>query len=258
MLLFFKGLTIIGFLLSFADFIGQVAHSPICRANGCLLVNQLTRYGSIPFTIAGIILFSFLFLASFRKQLSIFIDFILPLAFVSEGMLIGYQAFFLQSFCVVCVAIALVIAALVVVRFRHSEQQPIAIFSLIACILLFVVSLFLYIPYSPGWIPQFGQTIVYSGQCPHCENLIAKLKAKHIKIRLVRVVQAKKYLAANGIDVVPVLIKREKESTKIIVGETKIGYELFPLAKLKNNSFPDILSTDRNSGSCNIGEVKCK
>ncbi|GEM_PF-3575719 len=262
-MIYFRFFSALGLLLSLIDFIGLLTSSPICKADGCLLVNQTTPYGSIPFTIAGIVFFTTLFVLSFYKKLHFVIDYLLSLALPVEGALLGYQAFFLQKFCLVCVSIAGIIAVLFYIYIRIPHRNKLAylffLFSVSSTILLLFLGVFLYTPAQnpndPAWVPLQGKTLIYSKDCSHCEDLIDKIKKNKITgIRFVRLRQAKNYLALNGITIVPVLIDKKENSVKILTGETSIFQWLDPPNNLSNGiSF----SADANkTNGCSIDNVK--
>lgn len=264
-MLIFRIFSALGFVLSIADFIGSVSSSPICKTDGCALVNSITPYGSLPFTITGIILFSLLIVLSFYKKAEFLLDYVLALALAMEGVLLGFQAFFLNSFCRVCVGIALIIGALIVIRIYRNKKNNIFIFAFASTlfIVLFSISAFLF---NPIWNPPKGQTLIYSKNCSHCEGLLVQIKKNQLKIRKVPLKRAKDFLIANGIEIVPVLVVNNSYGERIIKGKKNIENVLFPLTGIENKIKGFIngqkndqkKSDDDSSGSCNFVKKTCE
>ncbi len=113
--------------------------------------------------------------------------------------------------------------------------------------------------HNPIWHPPMGRTLIYSKDCSHCENLIAKIHKDRLNIRLVRLQKAKSFLEANGISVVPVLVSKDNGGMQIAIGDTAITKILFPLDWYKDIVKRFFGKTGKINGSCNFNSTKdCK
>ncbi len=245
----FKLFAVVGIVVSAVDLNGIETSSPICVSNGCTIVNQITHFGSIPFTIAGIMLFSFLLIVSFYKNLSLLLDITIALSLITEGLLVGFQAFYLQSFCTICVGIFIIIVVMFVLRlFGKNGNRTIFVMGAVGFAALFILS---FILYTPIWQPKTGTTLIYSDNCPHCENVLRKIKKDKLlikKIHIINLKRAKAFLFNIGIKSIPVLVIKGK-NIKIIKGENDIDEELS--GNIADASMLNILNA-KNLDSCDF------
>ncbi len=245
----FRLLAVAGIVVSAVDLYGIEALSPICVSSGCTIVNQITPFGGTPFAAVGIAIFSFLLIVSFYKNLLILLDITVSLSLISEGTLIGFQEFHLQSFCTICVGIFIIIVLMFALRlFKKNSSKPILAMGLAGFAALFMLS---FILYTPIWQPETGMNLIYSNNCSHCENIIKKIekdKPLYKKIHLINLKKAKAFLFNIGIKNIPVLIIKGK-NIKIIKGENGIDKELF--GNVNNDTLLNILNS-QSKDSCNF------
>ncbi len=245
----FRLLAVAGIVVSAADLYGVEALSPICVSSGCTIVNQITPFGGTPFAVAGIAIFSFLLIVSFYSSLLILLDTAIALSLISEGTLIGYQEFHLQSFCTICVGIFIIIVLMFTLRLvKRNSSKPILVMGLAGFAALFMLS---FILYTPIWQPKTGMNLIYSNSCPYCENTIKKIEKDKIlskKVHLINLKKAKVFLFNIGIKSIPVLIIKG-ENIKIIKGENGIDKELF--GNVNNDTLLNILNL-QSKDSCNF------
>jgi len=252
----FRLISVAGLILSTSDLYGIIVSSPICKASGCLIVNEITPFGSMPFVVIGIALFSFLLIASFYRRGEDLIDFAVSLAFTFEGALLGFQLFYIHLLCTVCVGIAIVISLLFIMRFFRKRSSKIVFYLAVSGFVgLLLISRMLYIPV---WHPLPGKTLIYTLKCPHCENIIREIKNDKTLVRTVRMIklsQAKGFLMNSGIKSVPVLVLKDK-NIRLLVGEKQISENLF-----KKNSASDIKMLNElklnQTDSCNFETDNC-
>ncbi len=112
------------------------------------------------------ILFSLIIVLSFYKKAEFLLDRVLALALVAEGVLLGFQAFFLSNFCKVCVGIALIIVTLIVIRIYRNGKNNIFIFAFASTIFIVLLSMSAFL-FNPIWNPPQGNTLIYSKDCSH-------------------------------------------------------------------------------------------
>lgn len=166
---------------------------PFCLNDGCRVVEKLTLVPPLYINIAGLLFFLVLFLAS--RWFSIektFLDiprFLLLLGLMVEGVLVSYQYFVIQTFCLYCLIIFSIIVALNIVYGWRQALIAIPLFSA-------VVTAFTLLNFSPASLLALrGETLAsgtyavkkcdtpakqlyffFSSECPHCKNVLSALE----------------------------------------------------------------------------------
>jgi len=250
----FRLLSVIGLALSAGEIYGIVVSSPICKTSGCLIVGQITPFGDKPFVIAGLILFSFFIIASFYSKLSSLIDFIISLSLITEGALLGFQLFYIHDFCNICVGIAIIIGLLFLIRFfRKGADRTVFYMAVASFAALILLSRVLYIPI---WYPSQGTSLIYSSSCPHCDNIIQKIKTGRKTVKMINLKEARGFLINNGIKSVPVLIVKDK-NIQLFIGENQITKQLFKKnTNINSSKMLDELKLNKTD-SCDFETDNC-
>ena len=250
----FRLLSVIGLALSAGEIYGIVVSSPICKTSGCLIVGQITPFGDKPFVIAGLILFSFFIISSFYSKLSSLIDFVISLSLITEGALLGFQLFYIRDLCTICVVIAIIIGLMFLIRFfRKGIDRTVFYMAIAGFAALILLSRVLYIPI---WYPPQGTSLIYSSSCPHCDNIIQKIKTGGKAVKMINLKKARGFLINNGIKSVPVLIVKDK-NIRLFIGEDQIAKQLFKKnTDINGSKMLDELKLDKTD-SCNFETDNC-
>ncbi|MEN2995047.1 MAG: hypothetical protein ABDH19_06855 [Thermodesulfovibrio sp.] len=220
----------------------------ICTTEGCKAVESFVRGGNINLLILGLALFSFLFFLSsykFPETISKIIEYIhsgvLIIALSVEGYLLGFQSFVVKEFCIFCIVIfgILFISSI----FRAFEKRYEITLAFAGFFSIFLITYLV----NPGIAQIPPNTLVYSKNCPHCEEIIQFCKTHSIDINTIEAKNVSGILKSLKIESVPVLLSDEGDTKKIIIGKERIKEHL-----LKKS-----LSNNKNQqGICPIFDTK--
>jgi hypothetical protein len=186
---------------------GQIAFTlyygtPLCLNSGCKVVENLTKVSPLVLNLVGLCFFQFVYwgLRSARgelRRLPQFIRTLLLAALGAEAVLIGFQYFSAQAFCVYCLGICAFVVLLNLLLGFRQIGAGILIFS--ATLLAFASLNFSQPPTTtntatpsptttkqafadgvfssrPGLLKSPEHYLFYASTCPHCEKVIASLK----------------------------------------------------------------------------------
>ncbi len=232
-----------GFFVTFLETVYHLSGKSLCRTEGCKIVESFVKGGEIILLVSGIFLFGILFFLSlgFEKLKKLKIEeIILSVALAVEGYLVGFQSFFINEFCLFCIIIFGTLFISAVTRLFQGKKELIVAF--LACVCVFFAT---YLVNSQiGHITSSKYVLVFSKDCPHCEEIIQFCKLHSISVKTVEAKKVSGTLKSLGIESVPVLFCNEGAEKKFIIGTDNIkGYLL-----AKN------LSNQKSDGTCPIFE----
>ncbi|MCS7163996.1 MAG: vitamin K epoxide reductase family protein [Thermodesulfovibrio sp.] len=220
----------------------------ICTTEGCKVVESFVRGGNINLLILGLVLFSFLFFislykfsAAFSKIIEYIHSGVLIIALSVEGYLLGFQSFVLKEFCIFCLVVFGILFLSSIYRVFEKRYEIALAFAGFSSIFLITYLV------NPGISQIPPNTLVYSKNCPHCEEIIQFCKTNSININTIEAKDISGTLKSLKIESVPILFSDEGDTKKIIIGKERIKEHLL------NKS----LSNNKNQqGICPIFETK--
>jgi len=242
----------IGFCLTTLQFVLMLNSRNICTAEGCRIIEQSLKIDEIYVVMAGGVLFGILTLLysnlsvlTFYKKdtslLSNITDYLTAAALSIEGVLVGYQLFVAQKICLFCISVFTLIFTLALIRLiKKNFILTIGFISFLG--ILTTMSI---LTYQTKLNPlKEGLIIIHKQGCPHCEEVINKLKQtlknKQLKVIFKTPQQEKALLDIFNIDVVPVMVINTKSKKTIIIGEDAIlNYIKERINKNKTKSLSD-------------------
>jgi len=163
----------------------------LCLNDGCEIVEQLTSVPQIVFNVVGGIFFSVVFLALWQgargaKGGLAVARLLLIAAMAAEGVLLGFQYYVAEVFCIYCIVIFTLILLL---NLLMGRRQLLAGLAVTGSVLLAFAGL-QFVPHSQaggldlrdGVYARLersgtGKTLhlFFSSSCPHCEDVIATI-----------------------------------------------------------------------------------
>ncbi|WP_035587014.1 vitamin K epoxide reductase family protein [Hippea jasoniae] len=256
----------IGFCLTTLQFVLMLNSRNICTAEGCRIIEQSLKIDEIYVVMAGGVLFGILtllysnlsVLTFYKKDISLLsniADYLTAAALSIEGVLVGYQLFVAQKICLFCISVFTLIFTLALIRLiKKNFILTIGFISFFG--ILTTMSILTY-QTKPNPLKE-GLIIIHKQGCPHCEEVINKLKQtiknKQLKVIFKTPQQEKALLDIFNIDVVPVMVVNTKSKKTIIIGEDAILNYLSD--KATNNNLNYIINDkkgfDFDEGVCKI------
>jgi uncharacterized membrane protein/glutaredoxin len=210
----------LGCFLTLTELILSAMNSSLCSSTGCRVVESYLRFNESFMYIMGFSFFAALLIAERVASLRKYGALLLLFALAAEGYLIGFQIFVAGNICSFCFVVASFIAFLALIKFFSGAREPI----LVGCLLFALIFSAVYsINASSEPIPSGSQyVLIYSGDCPHCEEVISFAKEKSIKLTLQDVKEVKGAMRAMGLNAVPVLVCNDPDGKKIYSGAANI------------------------------------
>ena len=246
--LLFKLINFIGGLLVITEIILRSFHSSICSSIGCRLVAQHVRFGDITILLLGLAVF----LIMFNESL---IDSMLVIALASEGYLVGYQLFRLNSVCLFCIIIASIFICLTILRSLDGHKNTLLG---LACFLSVLTLSYLILPPNnvSNNLPDNRLILFYQRGCPHCSKIIRLCNKCKIPVSFE---PANKYSFLRNLDIkeVPVLLINNKKIKEFLIGENKIRSYLTKITSINLNKLSIHYTFYSKLDSCQLGK-NCK
>ncbi len=219
-----------GTILVFIEIIMKILGSSLCSSYGCKTVSQYVRYGDITILLLGGGLFLLLSILSrpgsqrnsaFRDKL---ISTILCTAIASEGFLIGYQLFRLQTPCWFCLFVAAIFLLMGIVWMCSGRWEVVTGFGgCFAILILFYLILPVHSGESLGdHIDNSTLTLFYSSSCESCTEIEALCIEGNIVITKVDADEHFDLLTGLSIYEIPVLFINGTEEKRVLIGKEKI------------------------------------
>jgi len=198
----------------------SLSGSSLCSSGGCKIVEDYLSVDPIFMYALGFLFFCLLFVAEHKEKLRQYGPPLLMFALAVEGYLVGFQLFVIHAVCFLCVTVALIVVTIGLLKLFGESRRPIINGFLLLMLTCSLVG-FINIPSAP--IPSGGHDVlIYSKECPHCEEVIRFSKKSGIQLTLYEVNKVRNMMVWLGIDAVPVLICNDATDKKIYIGSTKI------------------------------------
>lgn len=229
---------LIGFLLISIEIIFQLIGKTLCITEGCRVVESFVKGGDILLLILGLILFSILFFLSLNKLLERFRiikeymhSLVLIMALSGQGYLLSFQSFVVKEFCVFCITVFTVLFISCILRLLQKRLE--LAFAFTSFLSVFLITYFVNLEI--GRIPSSQYVLVYSKDCPHCEEVIQFCKSHSISVQTVEAKNLRSTLQSLKIEAVPVLFCDEGGTKKFIIGQDNIKQYLLTKASQYNS-----------------------
>lgn len=236
-------LYITGLLLVLTEIIMQYSGKSLCTSSGCRTA-ELFVSNSMVLLAAGAAVFLCLTLASFFRKLAFIRFLILTSALSVEGYLVAFQSFIIREFCLFCMVVFAIFVFSVLVNIL--QKKPEYIISLAG--FLSVLSAVYLVNPGVNEIPRERYVLIYSKDCPHCEETIRFCRERNIPVSMIDARKVVGTLKSLGLDVVPVLVcNSNRNEREIFAGSEKIKEYLI---SLYTPSEPE--GIDFSGGMCTI------
>lgn len=197
----------------------------LCQTEGCKIAQSFVKGGEIILLIGGILLFGILFSLTlfefkiFERQKRMRIEeIILTIALATEGYLLGFQSFIINEFCLFCVVIFGILLISVATRLIQGRKELIV--AVFICVSVFFTTYL--VNSQTATITSSQYVLVYSKDCPRCEEVIQFCKLNSISVETVEAKKLSGTLKSLGIESVPVLFCNEGVEKKFIIGPDNI------------------------------------
>ena len=231
MVTFFFAILLISLCFLVVELIFQYHDKSICPTEGCKIVNQQTRFGEVSIILIGIAslitLLTLTFFTLYRNKTGLekYINLVLIVSLASEGFFAGYQVFWIQTICIMCLIILGIFLILGALRLLYGEYDVIAGFMSFAGV--FAI-LYLILPTGETFsLPNDDLILFYSNNCPFCEEVKKEIEASKLKVTPLLAQDYAVFLKNLGIEHVPVLYVNKKNQRIILIGKDEINRFLF-------------------------------
>lgn len=221
-----------GFALAVTELLFNLSGKSLCKTEGCRIVESFVRGGEIVLLLSGVVLFGVLFLLSINKKFPLFHSIILITALSIEGYLLGFQSFIIKEFCLFCLVIFGILFISAMIRLLQGRKE--IAFAFISFASVFFI-IYLVNP-KINEFPSSQYVLIYSKDCPHCNEVIQYCKQMSIDVHALNVKEISGILKSLKITSVPVLFCNEGEEKKFIVGVANIKEYLLAKATPKQDS----------------------
>lgn len=213
-------LIMLGALLTSTELVLSLLNSSLCSSEGCRIVESYLRFDERYMYALGFLFFCALFVTGHKEALEKYSSLLLICALTAEGYLVGFQFFVAHTFCPFCISVALIIAGLALLKLISGAREPMLVGF---CLFILTGSLVGSINASSTPIPTDRHyVLIYSKDCPHCEEVIKFSKERSISLTLIEASEVKGALGWIGIDAVPVLVCNDDDGKKIYTGAKTI------------------------------------
>jgi len=214
----------IGLLFVITEIMLQCSGKSLCTSSGCRTAELFTGNSMVLLT-AGAAAFLCLILTSFFRKLAFARFLILTSALSVEGYLVAFQSFVIKEFCLFCMAVFVVFVLSVLMNILQKRPEYTVSLAGFLCVLSAVYLV------NPGVneIPRERYVLIYSKDCPHCEETIRFCRERNIPVSMIDARKVVGTLKSLGLDVVPVLVCNDKDEREIFAGSEKIKEYLISL-----------------------------
>ena len=214
-------------LFVLTEIVMQSFGASMCRTEGCKVVAQYARYGELSILLIGLVTFSFLALLSFLRLYSGKADFerainiVLIASLACEGFFTGYQAFSIQTPCVLCLIILGIMVVLGIIRLLAGEKEIIAGFVSLTAVFSM---LYLVLPVTATVVlPENERLILFSSkECKHCAEVMKDFEENKMPVKYLEVNGYSGFLKSMGIEHVPTLFVNDKYQKVFFTGKDAI------------------------------------
>jgi len=208
--LLFLIVSALGSLYLLIEAILQSLGKSICATEGCKVVAQYSRFGDLVMVLLGLAMVaSIAFLAAqgmrssnARRERMLVI--LLSVSLAGEGVLAGYQLFWLHAVCIFCLSVFGLFVVLGGLRILAGRREVIAGFAALFAVLGFF---YLLLPAGGSPLPLDRKYVLfYSADCKHCAEIRKELEDRKIDAAHLLVREYSAYLKNMGIEHVPTLM----------------------------------------------------
>jgi glutaredoxin len=239
----------------------KLNHTSICGSTGCELAGELLRFPSIYLNYFGALgalamaIFGYLSFKNKSFEKLFFITLYAAIAF--ESIMIAYQVIANPEPCIFCMGVygGLLLIAMI-------SNWKYFIYALVGIAAIFISINSLAVTQNRAIMADDGVYLIHSPTCPHCKYVkkyFADHNVSYHKI-LVYSPNARFFIKQLGIDSIPVLIIKNKNTSRIIKGDKDIiaHYETLNKPKktvTKNESdgeIPNLKAKDEGECSASI------
>ncbi|GAB6182814.1 hypothetical protein [Thermodesulfovibrio hydrogeniphilus] len=221
----------IALILLVVETVFYLSGKSLCTTEGCRVVESFVKGGDLVLLLTGIALFGLLIIFTLRelKGKSTFATFghslTLTTALAIEGYLVGFQIFVVKNFCYFCLAVFAILLLATIIRILKRKNEMIFALTSFAGVLFMT---YFVSPQINQLLPLSDQVLIYSKNCPHCEEVIQFCEKKAISVEKIEAENVSSILKALDINSVPVLYCNENGEKKFLLGADKIKeYLLF-------------------------------
>ncbi|MBO8144425.1 MAG: vitamin K epoxide reductase family protein [Thermodesulfobacterium sp.] len=212
-------------------------NASLCKTEACTLVHIFDNYGVLNYI--GLAMFFYLFLISILDILNFHLGFFLKLRtyllFLSvmvEGYFIGFQTWFLNTYCQYCLTIAVLLFLAFFLDYFYPEKEASLLFikkekknQLYKIAILGFASVVF-----ATWLVNVSlktldlslPILIYKEDCIHCKEVISYAKEKNIKIKLYPAKDVIPLMRIVNINSVPLLLEKVGDKILIIKGKKEI------------------------------------
>ena len=227
-------MAVAGAILVATELALELFNGTLCVTEGCKIVVQQTRFGSISILFSGLAMFLTLAVLSKisttqrRHSVDTAISILLNAALAAEGFLIGYQAFRLETFCAFCLAVFFLFVILGITWFLAGNRDIIYGFGAFFAVLIF---LYLIQPTDQNKFEQTATlrdsrvTLFFDESCVSCREIYTMCRELEITVKRLDASHYAAVLDFLDITMVPTLVVNDGNHKTIVVGEPEItGY----------------------------------
>ncbi|NOR56261.1 MAG: hypothetical protein GQ531_08640 [Sulfurovum sp.] len=201
----------------------KLQHTSLCGEVGCKLAGELLRFNPIYLNYVGIagsfmlMVFGTLSLKSKVFETLFFMSLYAAIAF--EGTILSYQFVANPEPCIFCLGI---FSSLLLIALAANYKHFLTIVAMVLAI--FVGLNTLAVTKNKSFITAPGNYLIQSKTCPHCIKVKGYLKDNNIAYTGIPTTEAsaRSFLKFVSTKSIPVLVIKEKMTTKLITGDKAI------------------------------------
>lgn len=221
-------LTSLGLIITSLELYLSFQEKSLCKSESCFVVHSYDRYGIL--NSLGVFFFFVLFLLTipevFLKNYRTFSFFrkvrffLLSVAILIEGYLVGFQTWLIGEFCSFCLGIGAIILSVFICEIIYQKAKFVGF--LITCGFLSIFLSMFFVGERLKPLNFEFPILVYKENCPHCKEVIEYVKKNEIPIKTYNVKEVYSLLNFLKINEVPILIYKEDKDLFFFVGKNSI------------------------------------
>lgn len=221
-------LSAVGLILTSSELYLSFQDRSICKSEACVLVHSYDKYGTLNLigTVFFFFLFVFLVLEIISKNLKAFSFlkrirfFVVSMAVLVEGYLIGFQTWFIKEFCGFCLGVATIIFLIFFCEMLYQRLKLPSFLVLCGFAGLFISTALVGVELRA--LSFDNPVVIYKEDCSHCKEVLDYAQKNEIPIKAYHIKEAYALMSLLRIKEVPTLIYREDGSISILVGKRNI------------------------------------
>jgi glutaredoxin len=201
----------------------KLNHTSICSTTGCELAGELLRFNSLYLNYFGalgalaVAFFGWLSLKREGFETLFYITLYAAIAF--ESIMIAFQVLANPEPCIFCLG---VYGGLLAIALFSSWRY--LLYAIPAIAALFISMASLTITQNRAMVTENGTYLIHSESCPHCKNVKTYFEEHAIDYQKLSVydVNTRFFIKQLDINSIPVLVIKDKLTTKVIKGDKAI------------------------------------